>query len=142
MKKLFVIILGVVFLVCSFLVIPNISKASSYTTPETLQNRIDYSLRIIWGLQTKYRSSNFSQLMLRMNPRDKQIYLSALRVYHKAKMDYSKDIVQSLQRKYGTTNYNQLMNRMNGLDKQILSSALRDYKKSKDTYNFLLKNRW
>jgi hypothetical protein len=142
MKKLLVIILSFVFLVCSFLVIPNISKASSYTTPETLQNRIDYSLKIIWGLQGKYRTSNFNALMLRMNPRDKQIYLSALRVFHKAKMDYSKDIVQSLQRKYRTTNYNQLMNRMNSLDKQIFSSALRDYKKSKDSYNFLLQNRF
>lgn len=142
MKKLIGIILGIILLICSFSLIPNSSIASDYNAPEILQNRIDYSLKVIWNLQGKYKSSNFNQLMLRMNPRDRQMYLSALRVYNKAKMEFSTYIIKTLQYKYNTSNYNLLMSRMNPIDKRIFDSALQDYQKAKNAYNFLLQNKW
>ena len=143
MKKLLVIMFGIILLVCSFLVIPNSSMASSYsTTPEILQNRIDYSLKVIWDLQAKYRSSNFNELMFRMNQRDKQIYLAALKLYNRAKMEYNAYIVKMINSKYRTSNYNQLMSMMSSLDRQIYINALKDFKKAQSNYNFLLQNRF
>ena len=143
MKNLLrIIIMGIIIICSSLFITNNVMAGSGYTTSETLQSRIDYSLKIVWKLQSRYRTSNFNELMYRMNTRDKQIYISALQVYNKSKMEQSRQIIWNLQSKYRTNDYNILMYRMRPLDKQIYISALRDYKTAKGAYNYLTKNRW
>jgi len=143
MKNLLRIIIMGIIIICSPLVMTNnvMGGGANYTTPETLQSRVDYSLRIIWKLQAKYRTSQYNELMVRMNPRDRQIYKSVLIVFNKAKMDQSKQTILALQSKYRTRDHNMLMYRMRSLDKQIYIDALQVYNQADAAYKYLIQNR-
>lgn len=143
MKNLLrIIIMGIIIICSSLIITNNVMGGVSSATPEALQSRIDYSLKITWRLQSKYRTNNFNDLMRIMSPRDKQIYIDALKVYNKAKMDLSLQIVWMLQSRYRTSDHNRLMYRMVPRDKQLYIRALKVYRDAKSAYNYLMRYRY
>jgi hypothetical protein len=93
MKKLFIILLGLI-VIFSFFVITNKSMGGGYTTPEALQSRIDYNQKIIWEIEHRYRTTDCR----RMSPRDGQIYINAKRDLSKAIAEYN-NLIQRRQYK-------------------------------------------